>query len=104
MASNPLHAFCDDALGHDDATALAERLRQGQVSNREVTEAAIARLQRVEPTLKGLTLDTFDAARLRADSKRFSGFFAGVPSLIKDNRTCAACPPATAAAPWVIAP
>ena len=85
MASNPLHAFCDDALGHDDATALAERLRQGQVSNREVTEAAIARLQRVEPTLKGLTLDTFDAARQRAGSKRFSGFFAGVPSLIKDN-------------------
>ena len=25
------------------------------------------------------------AARQRADSKRFNGFFAGVPSLIKDN-------------------
>ena len=85
MASKHLHAFCDDALEYDDATALAERLRQGQVSTREVTEAAIARLQRVEPTLRGLTVDTFEAARQRADSKRFNGFFAGVPSLIKDN-------------------
>ena len=85
MASKHLHAFSDDALGNDDATALAERLRGGHVSTREVTEAAIARLQRVEPSLHGLTLDTFDAARQRAESKRFNGFFAGVPSLIKDN-------------------
>ncbi len=85
MASKQLHAYCDDALEYDDATALAARLRQGQVSPREVTEAAIARLQRVDPTLRGLTVDTFDAARQRADNKPFQGFFAGVPSLIKDN-------------------
>ena len=70
MASKHLHAFSDDALGNDDATALAERLRGGHVSTREVTEAAIARLQRVEPILKGLTLDTFDAARQRAGIPR----------------------------------
>ena len=85
MTQHTLHAFTDDALGTDDATALAERLQRGDISTTDATEAAIARLQRVNPTLNGLVLDTYAEARERANNKHFEGFFAGVPSLIKDN-------------------
>lgn len=85
MTQHTLHAFTDDALGTDDATALAERLQRGEISATNATEAAIARLQRVNPTLNGLVLDTYAGARERANNKHFEGFFAGVPSLIKDN-------------------
>ncbi|WP_323774725.1 amidase [Alcanivorax sp.] len=85
MTQHTLHAFTDDALGTDDATALAERLQRGDISTTDATEAAIARLQRVDPTLNGLVLDTYAEARERANNKHFKGFFAGVPSLIKDN-------------------
>ena len=85
MTQHTLHAFTDDALGTDDATALAERLQRGEISATNATEAAIARLQRVNPTLNGLVLNTYAEARERANNKHFEGFFAGVPSLIKDN-------------------
>ncbi|WP_299126352.1 amidase family protein, partial [uncultured Alcanivorax sp.] len=85
MTQHTLHAFTDDALGTDDATALAERLQRGDISTTDATEAAIARLQQVNPTLNGLVLDTYAEARERANNKHFEGFFAGVPSLIKDN-------------------
>ncbi len=85
MTQHTLHAFTDDALGTDDATALAVRLQRGDISTTDATEAAIARLQRVNPTLNGLVLDTYAEARERANNKHFEGFFAGVPSLVKDN-------------------
>ena len=85
MTQHTLHAFTDDALGTDDATALAERLQRGDISTTDATEAAIARLQRVNLTLNGLVLDTYAEARERANNKHFEGFFAGVPSLVKDN-------------------
>ncbi|PNE01836.1 amidase [Alcanivorax sp. MD8A] len=84
MSQPRLHVFTDDALGTCDATELAQQLAQGGVSASEVTEAAIARLERAAP-LNGLTLAAFDTARQRAKQNAFSGRFAAVPSLIKDN-------------------
>ncbi|MZR63216.1 amidase [Alcanivorax sp. DP30] len=79
-----LHVYSDDALGTSDATELGQRLRQGEITSAEVTEAAIARLN-AAGDLSGLVLNTFQEARHRAEHKTFNGFFAGVPSLIKDN-------------------
>jgi len=89
----PVHAFRDDALGDHDATALAELLRRGERSAGELTEAAVARIQAVNPVLNGMALDTFPEARAEAGERQQSGGeFAGVPSLIKDNIDVAGLP------------
>lgn len=83
---NRIHAFGDDALGDLDAVGLVDKLRAGEVSPRDLVEAAIARLDAVNPALNGLAFEAFDRARARADAGRpYGGFFDGVPSFIKDN-------------------
>jgi amidase len=94
---NPVHAFQPDALGHLDAVALAEQIRQGEVSVKEVTEAAIARAEQVNPQLNAIALRTYDQARAWADqamrdTSRPDGVFTGVPTFIKDNLDLAGCP------------
>ncbi|UVE96090.1 amidase [Dietzia sp. B32] len=82
-----IHAFRDDALGYDDATALAERVRGGRVSPVELVEAAIDRCAAVDPVLGALVFTDFDRAReesRRAAGSRLSTPFAGVPSAFKD--------------------
>ncbi|WP_370890754.1 amidase [Janibacter sp. GXQ6167] len=85
-----VHAFVDDALGRDDATGVAERIRSGEISAAEAIEAAIARIERVEPQLGAVQRDDFE--RARAASKRreggaLAGVFGGVPAALKDNLT-----------------
>lgn len=82
-----LHAFRDDALGHDDATALADRVRRREVSPVELVEAAIARCEEVDPALGALVHTDFDRARDRAHrtgTSEFSAPLAGIPSAFKD--------------------
>lgn len=83
------HAFDpNDALGDLDAVALAERLRRGEVSVREVVEASIARAHKVNPVLNAIVSECFERALQEADTMRpgaeGSGFFAGLPTFIKD--------------------
>lgn len=91
-----VHAFRDDALGDLDAVALVDALRTGRVSRPEVVEAAIARVQAVNPILNGLAHENFDQALARAyagtpysgqlsPAGRLRGYFDGVPTFIKDN-------------------
>jgi amidase len=83
---SPVHAFGDDALGDSDAVGLVEALQSGTVSAAELTEAAIARTEAVNPTLNGLAHEAFDRARTRANARHpFGGYFSGVPSFLKDN-------------------
>src|SRR5690349_9833551 len=79
-----VHAFSDDALGEHDAVGLAEELRAGRVSALEAVDAAIARIEQVNPTLNGLVVADFERARARA-ARPGKAFFAGVPTLVKDN-------------------
>ena len=79
-----VHAFSDDALGDHDAVGLAEEIRSGRISAAEAVEAAIARVQKLQPELNGMVCDDFDRARARA-ARPGTGFFAGVPTFVKDN-------------------
>jgi amidase len=86
-----LHAFGDDALGDHDAVGLVAALHAGEVSIPEVVEAAIARVERVDPELNAVACAAFDRARAETAAPR-PGFFAGVPTFVKDNTEVAGLP------------
>src|SRR3990170_2713179 len=79
-----VHAFGDDALANHDAVGLVEELHAGNLTVPEVVEAAIARTEAVNDRLNAVAYADFDGARERAGDPR-GGFFAGVPSFLKDN-------------------
>lgn len=86
-----IHAFVDDALGEHDAVGLAEELAAGRVGAVEVIDAAIARVEKVAPDLNAVAHTDYARARARAVSPR-PGFFAGVPTFVKDNSDVAGWP------------
>ena len=86
-----VHAFADDALGDLDTVGLVEHLALGKVSIPEVVDAAIARTEQVAGPLNALAAECFDRARAEAPDPR-GGFFAGVPTFVKDNSDLAGLP------------
>ncbi len=64
-----------------DALDLAAQVRAGEVSARELTEAAIARIEATNPALNYLVTDCFEQALATEPS---DGPFTGVPMLVKD--------------------
>ena len=86
-----VHAFGDDALGTDDAVAIARRIANKEVSAREIAEAAISRALQVNQDLNALELETYAQARFRADNQMW-GPLAGVPAVFKDNIDLAGLP------------
>lgn len=97
-APHTAHTFTNDALGNDDATALAERIRNREVSVTEVTQAAIDRLHIAEPLVHGVIAERYEqmleaAAKLdKEKSLTDTPFFTGVPTFIKDNTNVAGMP------------
>jgi len=67
-----------------DATAQADLVRRGEVTPKELVEAAIARIETVNPKLDAVIRTRFDAARREADGDLPDGPFRGVPILFKD--------------------
>jgi amidase len=67
-----------------DATALADLVRRGELSPGELVEAAIARIEAVNPRLDAVIRDRFAVARLEAAGDLPDGPFRGVPVLFKD--------------------
>lgn len=67
-----------------DATAQADLVRRGEVSPKELIEAAIARIEAVNPKLDAVIRTRFDAARREAEGDLPDGPFRGVPILFKD--------------------
>jgi amidase len=86
-----VHAFTDDALGDLDATGLVGALASGAVSVPEVVEAAIARTEKVDAALGAVAHAAYHRARAEARDPR-PGFFAGVPTFVKDNVDVAGMP------------
>jgi amidase len=63
-----------------DATAQADLVRRGEVSPKDLVEAAIARIEAVNPQLDAVIRTRFDGARRDLPD----GPFRGVPVLLKD--------------------
>ncbi|MGH3722913.1 MAG: amidase [Mycobacterium sp.] len=88
-----IHAFTEDALGDLDATGVAERIATGEVTAGECVEAAIVRLERVNPSLNAVEFKDFPRARERADaSDGAANAFRGVPTATKCNIHVAGMP------------
>jgi amidase len=65
------------------ATETAAAIRSGAVSTSEIIEAAILRIERLNPQLAAVVIPLFERAReVRAD--RDGALFRGVPMLLKD--------------------
>ncbi|HYT39821.1 MAG TPA: amidase family protein [Acidimicrobiia bacterium] len=75
-----------DALGEHDATGLAELVRAGDVTPLELVDAAIERIELVDPQLNAVIHRRFERARAEAAQVATGGAapFAGVPFLVKD--------------------
>jgi amidase len=67
-----------------DATELATLIRSGQASPGELVDDAIARVERLDPTLNAVIHERFEAARSEARGDVPDGPFRGVPFLVKD--------------------
>src|SRR6185312_3725649 len=73
-----------DSLAGLDATAQAELVRTRKASPRELVDAAIARIERIDPKLGSVIHPAFDEARAAAAAVSAGAPFAGVPTLMKD--------------------
>jgi amidase len=87
-----VHAFTADALGDHDAVGLAAELRAGRVSSKELVDAAIARVEVLDPVLHAVASERYDAARAQAVRPPGDGFLAGLPTFVKDNSDLAGLP------------
>lgn len=79
-----------------DALGLAELVRQGQVTPLELVEAAIARIEAVNPQINAVTYTMFNQARQAAQRELPDGPLRGVPFLVKDLLALVAGAPTTA--------
>ncbi|MFQ5352631.1 MAG: amidase family protein, partial [Candidatus Binatia bacterium] len=74
-----------EELVHMDATDQAALVRDGEASPLELVDAAISRIEKVNPELNAVITTLFEKARERARSGELpDGPFRGVPFLLKD--------------------
>jgi amidase len=82
--SKTVHAYGDDVLADHDAVELARMVREREVSAAELIRAAIARAERVQPSLSAIAHAAFEQAGAAAE-RPLSGAFAGLPVFVKDT-------------------
>ena len=70
-----------------DATAQAELVQSGEVRPLDLVDAAIARIEAINPTLNAVIHGRFEKARNEAEGELPEGPFRGVPFLLKDLET-----------------
>src|ERR1700675_2229182 len=70
--------------GNYDGIGLAELVRNGQVSARELLDEAVARTARVDPEINAVVVKHYDYAQRQIDKGLPDGPFTGVPFLLKD--------------------
>ena len=79
-----LHAFRNDILGTLDGVGLAELIKKGDLSLQEVITATIERALLVNQDLNAF-LDTDFSVDSFVKDDSVLGFFAQIPTFIKDN-------------------
>src|ERR1700739_5016928 len=81
-------AFDINELSTMDATGQAELVRRHDLPPLELVDAAIARIERVNPAINAVITPLFEEARAAAASPDLpDGPFRGVPFLLKDIAT-----------------
>src|SRR3990172_7740463 len=78
-----------------DATAQAELVRRKQVKPIELVDAAIERVERLNPRLNAVVTPMYTLARKAAEGPMPDGPFTGVPFLLKDLQAAYAGVPLT---------
>ncbi|MFT7475490.1 MAG: amidase [Verrucomicrobiales bacterium] len=73
----------EDLLATMDGLGLGELVRDGEVSESELLEASIRRIETLDPTLNAVVQRMFNEARAKT-TREPRGLFAGVPFLLKD--------------------
>ena len=71
-------------LASRDATAQAELVRKKEVKPIELIDAAIDRIERINPQINAVVTPMYDQARAAASNPLPDGPFTGVPFLLKD--------------------
>lgn len=79
-----LHAWATDDFSGIDAVGQATLVRDRQVSPLELVDAAIRRIDAVNPCVNAIASTAYDQARERARDTPMTGLLAGVPTLLKD--------------------
>lgn len=67
-----------------DATAQADLVRRGEVTAEELVVGAIARIEKLNPTLNAVVTPMYDTALAQVRADLPDGPFTGVPYLVKD--------------------
>ncbi|MFY9586450.1 MAG: amidase family protein, partial [Actinomycetota bacterium] len=74
-----------DELADLDALGCAELVRAGEVTPLELLDAAIQRIEKLDPEINAIPIRMFEKARAEAASASLpDGPFRGVPTVIKD--------------------
>jgi amidase len=81
--SSPTQSLQHQLLEYD-AVGLAQLIRTKTVSAKEVVNAAITRIEALDPDINALTTKTFDRALDRLSEIPADSLFQGVPTLLKD--------------------
>src|SRR5207245_9340374 len=90
-----------DELAFLDATAQAELARRNEVTPLELVDAAIARIESLNPAFNAVITPMFESARMAARGPLSDGPFCGAPFLLQDiSASCAGARTAS----WSIAP
>jgi amidase len=84
-----------------DATGLAELVKRGEVSGPELAEAAIQRIEALNPKLNAVVEKSYDLARAAAAKTNTAAPLAGVPFLAKDMNIDVAGLHLTASCRWL---
>ncbi|MEX0811670.1 MAG: amidase family protein [Chitinophagales bacterium] len=83
ITNKRVHGFSDDVLADLDAVALSALIKKGAIHPREVVAASIERAKKVNPSLNAVVTDRYEKG-IADSNETHSGFFAGIPTFIKD--------------------